>query len=144
MQLKIGRKHTMEAPEVRSDINVTPLVDVCLVLLIIFMVVTPMLQEGVSVTLPETASPEKVQEDDKQLKVSVKSDATVYVGDKWITDENLEATLKEIYDNNPDRQVVVKGDKRVKYKEIRKVMRLLNEAGFTRVGLVTEKEDTGA
>lgn len=144
MQLKIGRKHTMEAPEVRSDINVTPLVDVCLVLLIIFMVVTPMLQEGVSVALPETTSPEKVPENDKQLEVTVKSDATVYVGDKWIVDENLESTLKEIYDKNPERQVVVKGDKRLKYKEVRKVMRLLNEAGFTRVGLVTEKEDTGA
>lgn len=143
MLLKLGRKHTMEAPEVRSDINVTPLVDVCLVLLIIFMVVTPMLQEGVSVALPQTASPEKVPENDKQLEVSVKADSTVYVGDKWVTDENLQATLKDIHDNNPERQVVVKGDKRLKYKEVRKVMRLLNEAGFTRVGLVTEKEDTG-
>ena len=144
MRLKLGRKHTMEAPEVRSDINVTPLVDVCLVLLIIFMVVTPMLQEGVDVSLPQTTSPEKMSENEKQLDVSVKSDGSVFVGDKWILNENLEGTLKEVYDNNPDRQVVVKGDKRLKYKEVRRVMRLLNEAGFTRVGLVTEKEDTGA
>ena len=144
MRLKLGRKHTMEAPEVRSDINVTPLVDVCLVLLIIFMVVTPMLQEGVDVSLPQTASPEKMTENEKQLDVSVKADGSVFVGDKWVVNENLEGTLKEVYDNNPDRQVVVKGDKRLKYKEVRRVMRLLNEAGFTRVGLVTEKEDTGA
>jgi biopolymer transport protein TolR len=144
MLLKLGRKHTMEAPEVRSDINVTPLVDVCLVLLIIFMVVTPMLQEGVDVSLPQTASPEKMSENEKQLDVSVKADGSVFVGDKWVVNENLEGTLKEVYDNNPDRQVVVKGDKRLKYKEVRRVMRLLNEAGFTRVGLVTEKEDTGA
>ena len=144
MRLKLGRKHTMEAPEVRSDINVTPLVDVCLVLLIIFMVVTPMLQEGVDVSLPQTASPEKMSENEKQLDVSIKADGSVFVGDKWVVNENLEGTLKEVYGNNPDRQVVVKGDKRLKYKEVRRVMRLLNEAGFTRVGLVTEKEDTGA
>ena len=144
MRLKLGRKHTMEAPEVRSDINVTPLVDVCLVLLIIFMVVTPMLQEGVDVSLPQTASPEKMSENEKQLDVSIKADGSVFVGDKWVVNENLEGTLKEVYDNNPDRQVVVKGDKRLKYKEVRRVMGLLIEAGFTRVGLVTEQEDTGA
>jgi len=140
MLLKIGRKHTMQAPEVRSDINVTPLVDVCLVLLIIFMVVTPLLQKGVDVALPETADPEKMSENEKQLEVSIKSDGTVFIGDDWITEENLTPRLEEIYSNNPERQVIVKGDKRLKYKEVRKVMRLLNEAGFTRVGLITEKE----
>jgi biopolymer transport protein TolR len=140
MLLKIGRKHTMEAPEVRSEINVTPLVDVCLVLLIIFMVVTPLLQKGVDVALPETMDPEKMAENEKQLEVSIKSDGSVFIGDDWITEENLTPRLDEIYSNNPERQVVVKGDKRLKYKEVRRVMRLLNEAGFTRVGLITEKE----
>jgi biopolymer transport protein TolR len=130
----------MQAPEVRSDINVTPLVDVCLVLLIIFMVVTPLLQKGVDVALPETSDPEKMAENEKQLEVSIKADGTVFIGDDWITEENLTPRLEEIYSNNPERQVVVKGDKRLKYKEVRRVMRLLNEAGFTRVGLITEKE----
>jgi TolR protein len=143
MLLKIGRKHTMEAPEVRSDINVTPLVDVCLVLLIIFMVVTPLLQKGVNVTVPSTVNPEKMPDNEKQLEVSIRSDGNVFVGQNWITNDELETTLKEFYDTNPERQVVVKGDKRLKYKEVRKVMRLLNEAGFTRVGLVTEKKVTG-
>jgi len=134
----------MEAPEVRSDINVTPLVDVCLVLLIIFMVVTPLLQKGVDVTLPATADPEKMAENEKQLEVSVKSDGTVFIGQNWVTEENLQSQLDEIHSNNPDRQVVVKADKRLKYKEVRRVMRLLNEAGFTRVGLITEKEGEGA
>jgi TolR protein len=132
----------MEAPEVRSDINVTPLVDVCLVLLIIFMVVTPLLQKGVNVTLPETVNPEKMPENEKQLEVSIKSDGNVFVGQNWVPNDNLPDTLKEIYTNNPDRQVVVKGDRRLKYKEVRKVMRLLNEAGFTRVGLITDKRLT--
>jgi biopolymer transport protein TolR len=143
MLLKLGRKHTMEAPEVRSDINVTPLVDVCLVLLIIFMVVTPLLQKGVNVTLPSTADPEKMPENEKQLEVSIKSDGNVFIGQNWVTEDNLPSTLKEVYETNPERQVVVKGDKALKYKEVRKVMRLINEAGFTRVGLITEKKDTG-
>ena len=144
MLLKLGRRHTMEAPEVRSDINVTPLVDVCLVLLIIFMVVTPLLQKGVDVALPATADPEKMPENEKQLEVSVKADGNVFIGQNWVTEENLTSQLEEIHTNNPDRQVVVKADKRLKYKEVRKVMRLLNEAGFTRVGLITEKEGEGA
>jgi biopolymer transport protein TolR len=144
MLLKIGRKHTMEAPEVRSDINVTPLVDVCLVLLIIFMVVTPLLQKGVNVTLPSTTDPEKMPENEKQLEVSIKADGNVFIGQNWVTEDNLPSTLKEVYETNPERQVVVKGDKSLKYKEVRKVMRLINEAGFTRVGLITEKKETGA
>jgi len=143
MLLKIGRKHTMEAPEVRSDINVTPLVDVCLVLLIIFMVVTPLLQKGVNVTLPATTDPEKMPENEKQLEVSIKADGNVFIGQNWVTNDNLPSTLKEVYETNPERQVVVKGDKSLKYKEVRKVMRLINEAGFTRVGLITEKRETG-
>jgi biopolymer transport protein TolR len=124
----------------QSDINVTPLVDVCLVLLIIFMVVTPMLQKGVDVALPETSDPEKMPDTDRDLVVSVKQDGNVYVKDKWISDENLPTILKDQFDNNPDRNVVVKGDRRLKYKRVRQVMRLVNEAGFTRVGLVTERE----
>ena len=68
------------AASLTSDINVTPLVDVCLVLLIIFMVVTPMLQKGVPVNLPVTEDPEKTPDTDKQLQISVKADGTVYLG----------------------------------------------------------------
>jgi len=133
----------MEAPEVRSDINVTPLVDVCLVLLIIFMVVTPLLQKGVNVTLPSTVDPEKMPENEKQLEVSIKSDGNVFIGQNWVTNDNLPSTLKEVYETNPERQVVVKGDKNLTYKDVRKVMRLINEAGFSSVAPTTEKRDTG-
>jgi biopolymer transport protein TolR len=139
MLLKLGRKHTMEAPEVRSDINVTPLVDVCLVLLIIFMVVTPMLQKGVDVSLPQTGEPEKMPEGQKQLTISIKSDSSVFVDQRWVPAENVEAALAEIYDQTPDKDVVLKGDRRLKYKEVRALMQQINEAGFSRVGLVTEK-----
>src|SRR5215813_5917651 len=94
---------------VRSDINVTPLVDVCLVLLIIFMVVTPMLQKGVNVALPETPSPEKMPENQKQLDVSVKVDGSVYVSRNYVLDKDLPNAFRQAHENNPDREVVLKG-----------------------------------
>jgi biopolymer transport protein TolR len=143
MLLRKGRE-VLPAPEVQSAINVTPLVDVCLVLLIIFMVVTPMLQKGVDVALPETQGPAKMPETQKQLTISIKQDGSVFVKDSWVTDERLPATLKEIHEQNPEKTVVVKGDRRLKYKDVRKLMRVINEAGFTRVGLEFKKLEKGA
>src|SRR6476469_7689327 len=131
------------AASLTSDINVTPLVDVCLVLLIIFMVVTPMLQKGVDVNLPETVDPAKMPETAKQITVSVKMDSSVFIEENWVPDQELPARLKEIYGNNPDRQIVVKGDRRLKYKDVRRVMRIINEAGFSRVGLMATKRESG-
>jgi len=125
---------------VKGDINITPLVDVCLVLLIIFMVVTPMLQKGIDVTLPETAKPDKMPENQKQLTVSIKQDGLVFVGDKWVPDENLKASLEEVHTSNPDKEVVIKADRRLKYKKVRGLMQMINEAGFSRVGVITDKE----
>jgi biopolymer transport protein TolR len=130
--------------EVRSQINVTPLVDVCLVLLIIFMVVTPMLQKGIDVALPETPKPDKMPEGSKQIDVSIKQDGSIYVMQNWVPDDRVQSTLKDIHDASPDKSVVVKGDRRLKYKQVRKVMEMLNEAGFSRVGLVMEKIKGGA
>jgi len=140
MKLHHGGKKLLPVSEVRSEINVTPLVDVCLVLLIIFMVVTPMLQKGVNVALPETPTPEKMPENQKQLAVSIKSDGSVYVSQNYVLDKDLAGTFRQVHEGNPDREVVVKGDKRLAYKEVRKLMKTINEAGFTRVGLVTEKK----
>ena len=136
-----SRQSILQTADVKGDINVTPLVDVCLVLLIIFMVVTPMLQTGVDVLLPETGQPEKMPENQKQLTVSIKQDGTVFVQQNWVPEDNLPAALQEIYAQTPDREIVVKADRRLKYRQVRTVMRLLNEAGFTRVGLVTEKQE---
>jgi biopolymer transport protein ExbD len=128
--------------EVRSDINVTPLVDVCLVLLIIFMVVTPMLQKGVDVTLPETINPTKMPENAKQLTLAVKADGSVFVSQNWVPKENLKATLAEVHTSTPDKDVVIKADRRLKYKDVRALMQLVNEVGFSHVGLITEKKKT--
>src|SRR5215207_9334456 len=89
--------------EVRSDINITPLVDVCLVMLIIFMVVTPMLQKGVDVALPETAQPAKMPEGQKQLTIAVKADGSVFINQNWVPKETLLSAMKDIFAVTPDK-----------------------------------------
>jgi biopolymer transport protein TolR len=128
-----------EAEDVRSDINVTPLVDVVLVLLIIFMVVTPMLQKGMPVELPITKNPDKKPDSENQVIISVKSDSTIYIEQNWVPKTELVSQLKEMHDRNPSREILIKGDSRLMYKDIKKVMDMINEAGFENVGLITEK-----
>jgi len=125
-----------------SDINVTPLVDVCLVLLIIFMVVTPMLQKGVPVNLPVTEDPEKTPDTDKQLQISVKADGSVYLGPNVVRKDQVEGQLKEIYEHTPDREIAVKGDRLVKYGDVLDVLKACREVGFNDVGLISQPKKT--
>ena len=126
----------------QSEINVTPLVDVCLVLLIIFMVVTPLLQKGVPVNLPVTKSPEKTPETDRELLISVKTDGTVYLERLVVREEQLDSELRSLYDRGPDREVAVKGDRRADYGKVMRVLRACRDVGFTNVGLVAQAETT--
>ncbi|HET6267636.1 MAG TPA: ExbD/TolR family protein [Acidobacteriota bacterium] len=128
------------ADDVKSDINVTPLVDVCLVLLIIFMVVTPMLQKGVDVSLPVTHNPDKKPDNENQLIVSIKADSTIFLDTNWIPKNDFLNQMKELHDRNPSKEILIKGDGRLEYKEVKKVMDMLNEAGFENVGLITQRE----
>src|SRR5215212_1517411 len=121
-----------------ADINVTPLVDVCLVLLIIFMVVTPMLQKGIPENLPVTEDPNKTPDTEKQLLISVKSDGSVYIGPNVVRKDQVEATLKDLQERTPDREVAVKGDRQVKYGDVIDVLKACRDVGFNDVGLVTQ------
>ena len=121
-----------------SDINVTPLVDVCLVLLIIFMVVTPMLQKGVPVNLPVTEEPEKTPDSEKQLQISVKADGSVYLGPTVVRKEQVQAELETLHQRTPDREIAVKGDKLAKYGAVLDVMKACREVGFNNVGLIAQ------
>jgi biopolymer transport protein TolR len=126
------------AAGLNSDINVTPLVDVCLVLLIIFMVVTPMLQKGVPVNLPVTEEPEKTPDTDKQLQISVKADGTVYLGSLPVIKQQVQDELQKIHDRTPDREIAVKGDKLVKYGAVLDALKACREVGFNNVGLIAQ------
>ena len=129
--------------EVKGDINVTPLVDVCLVLLIIFMVVTPMLQSGVDVLLPNGPNAEKKPGKEGDLIISIKNDGTVFVGQNWIPDKDLTTYLRAEYQKDPSRAVQLKADKRIHFGKVRLVMKAANEAEFTRVAILTENKQAG-
>ena len=133
------------AASLTSDINVTPLVDVCLVLLIILMVVTPMLQKGVPVNLPVTEEPEKTPDTEKQLQISVKADGTVYLGSLPVIKQQMQAELEKIHERTPDREIAVKGDKLVKYGAVLDALKACREVGFNNVGLIAQpKRSPGA
>jgi biopolymer transport protein ExbD len=125
---------------IRSEINVTPLVDVCLVLLIIFMVVTPMLIAEVKVDLPRTVKAPGMPAEPTQLAISIREDGSVYVRGTQVTEAKLRETLAAIREAEPDREVIVRGDRRLGYERVCKVLAILSEVGFKRVGLVKEKE----
>jgi biopolymer transport protein TolR len=128
----------LQKTAMNSEINVTPLVDVCLVLLIIFMVVTPMLQKGVPVNLPVTEDPEKTPDSEKQLLISVKADGSVYLGSTVVRKEQMQSELETIHQRTPDREIAVKGDKLVKYGSVLDVLKACREVGFNNVGLIAQ------
>jgi biopolymer transport protein ExbD len=125
--------------DVKAEINVTPLVDVCLVLLIIFMVVTPMLQKGRPVQLPLTDNPDKKPDEEGQLIVSVDKDGGIWLGEKAIAKDSFVTAMTEEYQRSSRKVVVLKGDKRLTFGDIKDVMVMLNKAGFEHVGLITER-----
>jgi biopolymer transport protein ExbD len=132
-----------KAAAVKADINVTPLVDVCLVLLIIFMVITPMLQKGPPVKLPQTQDPPKKPEDQEQILVAIGQDRLIWLeSDKKtekITPEQFAARIMETFQRNPGSTAVVKGDARLTYGDVKRIMLEIKEAGFPQVGLIVEK-----
>jgi biopolymer transport protein TolR len=130
--------NTQQNASVRSEINVTPLVDVCLVLLIIFMVVTPILQAGVRVDLPKTAKAPDMPGDQEQLNISIREDG-VYLKETRLPEAEMRELLAGLYAAEPDREVIVRGDRTLSYEKICEVLATLSDVGFTRVGLVTER-----
>jgi biopolymer transport protein TolR len=126
------------AAAIRSEINVTPLVDVCLVLLIIFMVVTPMLAHEVPVQLPETAKPPNHQQSERQITVTIQADGTVWVDAVPVPREHLKAKLASLK-TDENRPVAVEGDRSLRYGEVRRVLEVIQEAGFRNVGLLAER-----
>jgi biopolymer transport protein TolR len=134
-----------EGSKISSDINVTPMVDVMLVLLIIFMVVTPMLQKGVSVDMAKVNNPEQMPDADKEdaLLVSITRDGKIYFGSDQVPDVNsLTGKVKDRLTNKPDKRVYVKADMRARYGGVVQVVDAVRAAGVDDLGLLTDQKKT--
>ena len=121
-----------------SDINVTPMVDVMLVLLIIFMVTAPLLTVGVQVDLPKTKA-SMIRGQDEPLAITVNADGQVYLQETEIDLDGLLPRLNAITGNNPDVRIFVRGDASVNYGRVMEVMGTINAAGYRKVALVTQQ-----
>ena len=128
---------------VKSDINVTPLVDVMLVLLIIMMLVAPMLQQGVSVKLPTAENTIDKPEQQGQTVLAISKDKTIYLNAKPVQDNDLTRRISELLENKTDKIVLIKADEEVEYSAVMNAMDQLRQAGIEDIGLVTEKRKAG-
>lgn len=126
-----GRRRVM------AEINVTPFVDVMLVLLIVFMVTAPLLTVGVPVDLPKTKA-QPLGQDREPLSVTIKSDGRIYLQNTPVPEDDLVPRLTAIAANGYDQRIFVRGDKAVDYGRVMEVMGLMSSAGFTHIGLVTD------
>ena len=125
-----------------AEINVTPFVDVMLVLLIIFMVAAPLLTVGVPIDLPETRAT-ALESDSEPLTVSIGSDGRIFLQDSEVSAEQLVATLQAIASRGLNERIFVRGDREADYGTVMRVMGRLNAAGYKRIGLVTLEEIDG-
>jgi biopolymer transport protein ExbD len=124
---------------VKADINVTPLVDVVLVLLIIFMVVTPMIVRGVNVDLPITTHHDRKNDDNRDIIVSINSRGEIYVGPSRVPMDGLTAAVAEERRRHPDKGVFIKADHRIDYGKARQAMEAVRAAGVDDIQLGTEE-----
>ncbi|MCH8035801.1 MAG: protein TolR [Proteobacteria bacterium] len=120
-----------------SEINVTPFVDVMLVLLIVFMITAPLMTVGVPVDLPKVKA-KSIAEAVEPLVITVNAEGAIFIQDTEVELENLVPRLAAITDNKPDTRIYLRGDKSINYGRVLEVMGTINVAGFTRVALVAE------
>jgi biopolymer transport protein TolR len=125
---------------VKSDINVTPLVDVMLVLLIIMMIVAPLLQQGVSVTLPKATNTTEKPETQGQTVVAITSDGRFFVNTVEVPKDRLQGRIAEIFEATEDRTVIIKADVDVEYAAVMEAMDQLRASGIEDMGLITDRE----
>jgi len=120
-----------------ADINVTPLVDVMLVLLVVFMITAPLLTVGVPVDLPQTQAP-PINEPKEPLVITVNRDGAIFISETSVPVDSLVPKLQAITGSNPDAVLYVRGDKEINYGRVLEVMSLVTAAGFHKVSLVAE------
>ena len=120
-----------------SEINVTPFVDVMLVLLIVFMVTAPLLTVGIKVDLPKVKATALTDIKDP-IEITVKLDGEVYIGESKVEVENLIPRLNAITEQNKDARIYIRGDRVVAYGRIMEIMSIINSAGYIKVALITQ------
>ena len=120
-----------------SEINVTPFVDVMLVLLIIFMVTAPLLTVGVQVDLPESAA-DSLPDDQEPLTVTINSKGEIFIQESQVSSEKIIPKLLAIAKNRTDTRIYVRGDKTINYGRVLEIMGMLSGSGFTKVALISE------
>ena len=125
---------------VKSDINVTPLVDVMLVLLIIMMLVAPMLQQGVSVKLPTATNTVDKPEVQGQTVVAIGRDKSMYLNAKPVQEADMATRVNELLENKTEKIVLIKADEEVEYSAVMAAMDQLRQAGIEDIGLITERK----
>lgn len=136
-----GRRRGKHMP--MSEINVTPMVDVMLVLLIIFMVAAPLLQTGIDVNLPEAKGQQIPTPKQDPVAVTVKANGEIFIGDTQVPLEEVATKLKAIAKNGYDETIFVRGDKGVNYGTVMQVMGRINEGGFKKLSFVLDQEKGG-
>src|SRR5262245_38002397 len=124
---------------VKAEINITPLVDVVLVLLIIFMVVTPMLQRGKDVHLPQAHKIDEEKKEQDPLILSITTEKKVYVEADQVSDEEFQTRITEMLARDPGKKLLLKGDERLTYGDVRRVMDLARKAGAKGIALGVEE-----
>ena len=130
-------KFNRSKQEPMSEINVTPFVDVMLVLLIIFMVTAPLLTVGVQVDLPESAA-DSLPDDQEPLTISINAKGEIYIQEHQVSYQKMIPKLLAIAKNRTDTRIYVRGDKTINYGRVLEIMGLLSGSGFTKVALISE------
>ena len=131
-----------ESAKLQSSINITPLVDVVLVLLIIFMVMAPEMRKGPDVNVPNTAKPADQGDERGRILVSVDDKGGLWVNDQSVMPDQLGDALRAAVGDEPDPRVVIRGDARLNFRQIREAMYAIEQAGFSGVGLIAKKAGT--
>ena len=131
-----------EPTKIQAAINITPLVDVVLVLLIIFMVMAPQMRKGPDVTLPNTTKPNAQGDERGRILVSIDEAGGLWINDRPVTAESFGETLNAAVGTEPDPRIVIRGDAKLNFLQVRQAMMAIEQAGFRGVGLIAKRAGT--